>query len=291
MNRDPTSTERVAGRHRILGESLRRRHAGAMTLADLRPTVPEHDVHRHQHDDMHLLLLLDGAYVSSARGMPEVCVEPVVVLNPPGTEHRDRFRTRDGRFVTLSVPAAEFEWITSASRISEQPQRLPAASLRIALGLLVELAQWDDAAPLAIEQILARLLDDAATRRDTEAPASIGLRRVSECLEAASGPPPTLAELAQIADLHPVYLARAFARRYGLSPSDYLRRHRVQRALPMIVRGRPLAEVALALGYADQSHLHRCFLREFGLTPGALRRLALARGEVARVQDALCRGR
>ena len=262
-----------------------------MTLSDLRPTVPEHDVHHHQHHDMHLLVLLDGAYVSSARGMPEVCAEPVVLLNPPGTEHRDRFRTRDGRFVTLSMSPTAFEALSSGSGIDDQPMRLPAASLRTGLELLIELSRWDDASPLAVEQAVARLVGAAATRGDRRALRSPGLRRALERLDACAGEPPSLAELALVADLHPVYLARTFGRFLGQSPSDYLRRRRLHRAVPLIMRRQSLAEIAIAAGFSDQSHMHRCFVREFGLTPGALRRLALAKAEVARVQETLQRGR
>jgi AraC-like DNA-binding protein len=55
----------------------------------------------------------------------------------------------------------------------------------------------------------------------------------------------------------------------------------------MILGGRPLAQAAATLGFVDESHLHRCFVRELGLTPGAFRRLALARREVSRIQDRL----
>jgi AraC-like DNA-binding protein len=43
----------------------------------------------------------------------------------------------------------------------------------------------------------------------------------------------------------------------------------------MIMQGSPLAEVASACGYADQSHLNRWFRRIHGTTPGRLRRAFL----------------
>ena len=271
----------------ILGQTLRRREFTGCVVSDLRPTVPEHEVRPHQHADMHLLLLLNGAYVSSARGMPEVCVEPVVLLNPPGTEHHDRFRSRDGRFLTLSMSADTYASRCAGLKLSDQALRLSGAAVTTALGLLTELARWDDASPLAVEQTVARLFADAAALPAHAVQRSRGLQRAMERLDACRGEPPTLAELALIADLHPVYLARAFRHSVGLAPSDYLRRRRVHRALGLISRGDALGDVAHRVGFTDQSHLHRCFVREFGITPGALKRLALARGEVARVQESL----
>ena len=37
----------------------------------------------------------------------------------------------------------------------------------------------------------------------------------------------------------------------------------------MIAKGTPLAEAALAGGFADQSHMTRTFVRAYGITPGA----------------------
>ena len=253
--------------------------------------MPEHEVRPHQHADMHLLMLLGGAYVSSARGMPAVCVEPVVLLNPPGTEHHDRFRSRDGRFLTLSMPADAYALRCAGLKLGDEPLRLSIAALPIALTLMVELAHWDDASPLAIEQAAARLFAEASAKHADKQHPRRALQRVIERLDHCEGEPPTLAELAAIAALHPVYLARAFRQHVGLAPSDYLRRRRVHRALGRIACGDAVGDVAMAVGFTDQSHLHRCFVREFGITPGKLQRLVLARGEVARVQEELVRRR
>ena len=116
-------------------------------------------------------------------------------------------------------------------------------------------------------------------------------RQVLDRLDSDRLPPPTLAELAAIADLHPVYFARAFRKRHGIAPGDYLRKRRLHKAVSLIAGRRALAGVACELGFVDQSHLHRAFVAEFGMTPGGLRRLALSRPEVSRIQDARLRGR
>jgi AraC family transcriptional regulator len=49
--------------------------------------------------------------------------------------------------------------------------------------------------------------------------------------------------------------------------------HRVKRAKDLL-RGtkRPIADIAVACGFADQSHLTRVFSKAFGISPGAWRR-------------------
>jgi AraC-like DNA-binding protein len=41
----------------------------------------------------------------------------------------------------------------------------------------------------------------------------------------------------------------------------------VRRAASLLVGGTPPADAAAAAGFCDQSHMHRCFVRQFGVTP------------------------
>lgn len=64
---------------------------------------------------------------------------------------------------------------------------------------------------------------------------------------------------------------RAFRAAYGLAPSDYQRQVRLRTARRLLVAGTPLADAAVASGFADQAHLTRWFKRYYGLTPAAYR--------------------
>ncbi|WP_394850456.1 AraC family transcriptional regulator [Pendulispora brunnea] len=81
-------------------------------------------------------------------------------------------------------------------------------------------------------------------------------------------------ELARAAGCSRYAMYRAFVARYGLSPSDYQRQCRLREARRLLRNGVPLAQAAGAVGFADQSHLTRWFVRYFGITPGAYRRAA-----------------
>ena len=68
-------------------------------------------------------------------------------------------------------------------------------------------------------------------------------------------------------------LERACRAWLGYGPKTLLAIERGRGALPRIVAGEPLADVAADLGYADQPHMTREISRLFGRTPGALRRV------------------
>ena len=82
----------------------------------------------------------------------------------------------------------------------------------------------------------------------------------------------TSAELAKAAGTSVRGLERAFARDYGLSPQQYLRRLRMQTACQLLVSSRlALAQLADRCGFADQSHFSRDFRSLTGMTPRAYR--------------------
>lgn len=99
-----------------------------------------------------------------------------------------------------------------------------------------------------------------------------GLEALRTHLEAHAGDRFSLEDMANIARMGKFRLVRAFARMTGATPYRYLESARVNRAQELLAQGLPLAEVALAAGFADQSHLVRAFRTRLGVTPGACRR-------------------
>ena len=260
---------------RFLGDYRAQREVGPVMLAELRPTVPEHDVHEHTHEDAHFLLLLQGNYVSSAHGMPLVCSTRALVLNPPGTTHRDCFRGLDGLFFTVSIPAVVWREAQSRRPLPTSAVKLPGSSLVRAACLWRELRAWDTASTLAVEGGFEELLDAAAEVAQSGARSGPAwLERVRELLADEWRRTPGLVELARQADVHPVYLARAFRRRYRCSPGAYLRRCRMERAIDLLDDDAlSIAEVAASCGFADQAHFTHAFRRAHRMTPSQYRDL------------------
>ena len=84
----------------------------------------------------------------------------------------------------------------------------------------------------------------------------------------------SLNDIAEAVHLSPFHVARLFKQALGISPHQYLIQVRVHSARSLLLAGsggRSLAEVATAVGFADQSHLTRHFKRLLGLTPKQLR--------------------
>jgi len=79
----------------------------------------------------------------------------------------------------------------------------------------------------------------------------------------------SLADLAHASGLSRFQVLRAFARATGLTPHAYQLQRRIGLARRLIAGGAALSEAAAASGFADQSHMTRVFVRQYGITPGS----------------------
>jgi len=78
----------------------------------------------------------------------------------------------------------------------------------------------------------------------------------------------SLTEMATMVQMSPFHFARLFKQSTGLAPNQFVIRCRVERAKELLLRGElAIADIATAVGFANQSHLTRHFKRIVGITP------------------------
>src|SRR4051794_24549196 len=98
------------------------------------------------------------------------------------------------------------------------------------------------------------------------------LRTLREYIEMRLDHQITLADLASVARLSTAHLTRAFRQSMGISPHRFVLTRRVERAKDLLAHSdMSLAEVALTVGFASQSHLTVQFGRLVGTTPRRFR--------------------
>jgi transcriptional regulator GlxA family with amidase domain len=98
-------------------------------------------------------------------------------------------------------------------------------------------------------------------------------RRAKELMNANLGGEMPLSRLAASCGLSVRHFARAFRQSTGAPPHRWLLKRRVERATELMNdRARPLPDIAISCGFADQSHFTRVFTALVGVTPNAWRR-------------------
>jgi AraC-like DNA-binding protein len=104
----------------------------------------------------------------------------------------------------------------------------------------------------------------------------LAVARAKEMLASQLCQPPSLEQLAAAVNLSPFHFARVFRRATGLPPHAWLKQRRLEQARSLLKSGCAPLNVALQLGYADQSHLTRQFKQAYGVGPGEYRRACSA---------------
>jgi AraC family transcriptional regulator len=129
---------------------------------------------------------------------------------------------------------------------------------------------YGEALSLALAAYLFGRYSHPAARAEprTVALSAAQIRRVREYVGANLERDIGLTELANLVGLSPHYFAMLFKNAFGVSPHRYVLTQRVHEAKRLLSGNRmAISEVALRLGFADQSHFSQVFRTYVGTTP------------------------
>ncbi|WP_173511154.1 AraC family transcriptional regulator [Sinorhizobium psoraleae] len=256
---------------------LRRRIAGV----DAVEAATRHSFPRHSHEQFGIGLIHQGAQKSlSGRGLVEAVCGDVITVNPgevhDGAPIGDGGRSWRMLYFEPAIVEAAVSDISEGSRrccqFANPVIRNAALAARFreifALAATVEsddqIVRWDELVLTVLAEAMHPVPPPDAPAR---VPASIATAR--SLIDDDPLASVTLADLARASGLSRFQIVRGFARATGLTPHAYLMQRRIDIVRRLIAEGTPLAEAAIAGGFADQSHMTRVFVRAYGVSPGA----------------------
>ena len=239
---------------------------------------------RHRHDTYAIGVTEVGVQTFDYRGRVERSVPGQVVVLHPDEMHDGRAGTGAG--FGYGIVYVEPASIAAAVRaVTGGPAPLPfvrepvcnnetlARAVVAAFGLAPE--------PLGLDSLVLRLAEGLLEGEPGRSPAGpsrhldvAALERARAFLDGRRAIVRS-SELEAVTGLSRYELARQFRASYGTSPYRYSLMRRLDFARGRLVAGTPLADVALASGFADQAHFTRMFKLAFGVTPGRYARLSL----------------
>ena len=238
----------------------------------------------HSHPTLSLGAVDGGQSVFTRDGQRQRLARGDVVMIPAGEVHSCN-PENDGRW-SYQMLYLDSAWVSAIvgemggldavvlNRLPDTvvPQRLHARLTRLNEQLFAPLPDEDKEAALLlfVGDLFGPLLMRAGRRRAK--PDSQRLRSVQSMIAARCTESLTLDELAGAAGMSRYHFVRAFSRVVGMTPHAWQLDLRIQRARGLLEQGMALAEAALQLGFADQSHFQRAFKQRVAATPGEYRR-------------------
>lgn len=233
---------------------------------------------RHIHDQYGVGVVDAGGHSSwSGRGQVEAGPRSFICVNP-GEVHDGRAVAEQGRcwrmfYFDPAVIEQTRSDILDGAR-SELTFRAPVftdARLHPLFDAVFAYGKGADSGDaMAIETSLLKLvaaLVRHSTSKLTPGASTADIRRARQRIDDDPTAPLSLADLARESGVSRYQFLRAFARELGLTPHAYIMQKRLSSARRLILAGVNLADVATSSGFCDQSHLNRCFVRQFGVTP------------------------
>lgn len=235
---------------------------------------PAFDLHRH--DTYALGVTLSGVQTFRYRGTARSSLPGQVIVLHPDELHDGGAGTEAGlRYRMLYLePAVLAECLGAADTSLPFVREAVLSDTDLCATLLSALGSLDEAlddlflADFVAElgRCLARHAGQPARPLGRTAWRAANLAR--DYLRENIGRPVRSDELEAVTGLDRYALSRHFRAAFSTSPHRFLVMRRLQRGRRMIENGEPLAEIAAATGFADQSHFNRHFKKAFGMTPG-----------------------
>ncbi len=230
---------------------------------------------RHTHDRACVAVMLEGSFDLAMGGRVHHCPPAAVATEPAGEAHANSIGHAGARVAVIQPDPDRTELLRPFSRILDRPShRHHAGVAACAARLTRELDRPDDLALLAAEAaVLEILVVLGRLELDAGRTPPAWLLRAQEVVHARFREPLRVAAVAREVEVHPGHLARAFRQHFRMPLGSYVRKLRLEWvAAELLGSEDSLASVALAAGFADQSHLTRAFKCHTGFTPQAYRK-------------------
>jgi|SRR6187402_79861 len=228
--------------------------------------VDRFDTGWHLHDGWQIVAVTHGERRYQFKATTLVARPGQLVLLPPNLIHRAQC-AKEGTtsFRIATLPALGFQGLANAVPVEAFDPKLFDRFLSTYLSLQAGDSREGKTDLLTHLKTVLSVTVPTRRNRELRAPAFvIETRRVlMESLDRV----PSLAALSARVCVSPYHLAHTFSKFVGLSPLAFHARARLSKARTLLSEGNSLIDVALSLGFADQSHFGRHFKSVYAMTP------------------------
>ena len=230
----------------------------------------------HVHVKHYLIITIEGKYASTFDTRTEEFTPWTVTYHQAGLSHSSRYSARGARVLYVELPKERLQdlWQISASHLNHFSLQGGLVD-RAARQLYNEFRASDNFSSIVIDSLVMQLLAHLLRQRRA-CPLRIPqwLGTADEMIRSRYAEPLPLTGIAKFVQVHPGHLAREYARHYGCTIGEQVRRMRIDFACEQLSStDQCLADIALGAGFSDQSHFTTCFRQHVGMPPSRYRKI------------------
>ncbi|MDR6570989.1 helix-turn-helix domain-containing protein [Chitinophaga ginsengisegetis] len=231
---------------------------------------PDVQIREHYHENPYLSLLISGSYEEINKKADSAVMPGEVLFRPAGYSHANHFQEVGGRCLNIEFKPGGLQELELDHLLPRAAAIYKTGTFDYLYRLLYAFVQDPDSS-LPEEHIISWLCEYTGDKLPERLP---WLPKAKEILENEFDTHHTIQSLAARVFVHPVYLARAFKEREGITPGEYQLKMRVRKAMTLLFTTKlPVTDIAFAAGFSDASHLVKCFRMFYRATPHKFRAL------------------
>jgi AraC-like DNA-binding protein len=252
-----------------------------LSLSFLHAHFVQHAYPRHSHEYYVISMIEQGRQSFTHRGTRHLTAPGGIILINPDAVHTGEAVDAHGFEMRSIYPTAKYIQM-AVCELTERQQGLPyfkevqvnhPGAMRSILALHRALSERVDdleceSRLLSTLGLLIRRYADVASAEKAPGKERQAVQRACDYINEHFAQGVRLHDLAAHVSLSPYYLLRVFHAEVGMPPYAYLESLRVRHAQRLIELGKPLADVAIEVGFSSQSHMTRRFKSIVGATPG-----------------------
>ena len=261
------------GCSRVVNDELNKVELAALTLTETLHS-PSFRIPDHTHDKATICLTLSGYAIEIIEGARVVTEPGSVIIRGPKLIHSNQYGEVPHRGFMIEL---ENKWLQTCRhflRVFEGQKHFERGPVPdLVLRIYRESRVKDSVAPIIVEGLMLEMLGHASRSLiKTPVRPPHWLIQARDVLHGHFNDPLNLVEIANAVGIHPTHLARVFKKHYRTTVGEYLRRLRLDWATRQLSETKdPIAEIASAAGFYDQSHFSHLFKQHTGFTPAEFR--------------------
>jgi AraC family transcriptional regulator len=229
----------------------------------------------HVHEKPYFCTVLAGSYCGRFGSKFQEGHSTETVFRPAGETHSVQFHDQETHLLIIEFPRRLLQRAADNCCGLDISSNFASGRLTwLAKRLWVEYQLGDSCSRLAVEGLLLEMLADVSRQCARPVERVPGwLLQIKKYIEETFVEGSSINALAEIADVHPVYLVTAFKKAFRSTPGEFQRQMRLRKAEELMLNAptMPLSEIALATGFFDQSHFARAFKQVACVTPSRFR--------------------